>query len=94
MQDLQIPFFVVDSAIIIGLHLYDKQLKKGTPKNEKRAEEVQVEANKKEARAQKTADRAQRKAQDKMTKLQNGSKQASFAPKQTIKQPEGNKKSR
>ena len=78
---------------MISFWWYDKQAA-NDQKEVTRAVEVQVETDKKEARAQKVATRAQRKAQEKMMKQQNGSKQASFAPKQTIKQPEGNKKLR
>lgn len=82
---------LLDAAVVFGLNLWEKRLKKEKELAEKEAE-VQHETVKKASRAEKTANRQQRKAEEK--KHMNGGGQASFAPKQHIQQPDKSKKSR
>jgi hypothetical protein len=83
---------LIDAAVLYGLNSYDKKLQAKKVENA-RAAEIEHEIDKKASRAQKVATREQRKVQDKLTK-QKTAGQSSFAPRQTIQQPDNNKKSR
>ena len=92
LQDARIPLLLVDVLVVYGLHRWEARLKK------QKADLAEKEAKEKEvlrrtARDEKAAQRNQTKAMQK--KQQNKtSKQANFAMKHPIQQPDKSKKSR
>ena len=76
---------VLDGLVVLGLNLWDKQLKAQKQKAVQE-EAIEHETDKKATRANKTGSRLQRKVEEKKLK-QTEKGPVSFAPKQHINQP-------
>ena len=95
LQEARLPFLVIDSLVVFGLHRWEGQLKEKRAREEEVAmhrQDVKHETEKRSRQYEKAAERAQKKANDK--KMHNTTtKNANFAPTNHIQQPDRNKKS-